>query len=254
MNIDNIAALAAQLQALGFQNFSGVLLKRICFRPDSFILTQKLLKGSDKFNFHLFYEGDARKTIYSLKYYDATLQKETVLADTSLDGINLVELESSMAEIDWKIAFELDTKQQWSPADKSSWEKELKVASVVDRLQQLDSSEQGKQIASILKLKYWTGMPYEEMAGTISPIKNKSDVSQRFYLSDGNDDISMEEAIRFLQNRWLEKQMHLKRKQTDDPLPAGTENEGNASSPAGLLQKNKLKVSRATRKYNKVRS
>lgn len=254
MNIDNIAALAAQLQSLGFQNFSTALLKRICFRPESFMLTQKLLKSGDQFSFHLFFEGDVHKAIYVFKYYDATLQKETVLTDTSLDGINLVELESDMAEIDWKIAFEQDTKKQWSVADRASWEKELKVASVVDTLQQLETTEAGKQIASILKLKYWTGMPYEEIAGTISPIKNKTDVSQRFYLSEGHDGISMEEAIRFLQNRWLEKQMHLKRKQTDDSLPADIDNEGNSSSPAGLLQKNKLKVSRTGRKYNKVRS
>jgi hypothetical protein len=139
-----------------------------------------------------------------------------------------------MAEIDWKIAFELDVKKQWSVDDKSTWENELKIESIIEDLNALQISEEGKSVAVSLKHKFWTGATYQELFGNISPLNNMHEVSQRFYFSEGQAGISVDEAYRFLQNRWLEKKMQIKRKQIDSSIIGESENNSPASSGNGL--------------------
>ena len=131
MNIENISALMEQLQSLGFENAGYSLLKRISFKPENFILSQKIEIAKDKLSFQLFFEKDIKQDIYVLPYYDAILQKETPLIDAAINGINTSNLEKSMIEIDWKNAFDFVTKKQLNLEDKTSWEKEQKVESVI---------------------------------------------------------------------------------------------------------------------------
>jgi len=84
MNIENISALLAQLQLLGFENAGYSLLKRISFKPDNFVLSQQIENAKDKLSFQLFFEKDVKHDIYVLLYYDAILQKETPLTDAPL--------------------------------------------------------------------------------------------------------------------------------------------------------------------------
>ena len=240
MNIENISALMGQLQSLGFENAGYSLLKRISFKPENFILSQKIEKAKDKLSFQLFFEKDVKQGIYVLSYYDAILQKETPLIDAAINGINTSNLEKSMIEIDWKNAFDFVTKKQLNLEDKTSWEKEQKVESVIEGLSELEKSEDGKVVAVGLKLKYWSGISYQELFGNISPLKNKSEVSQRFYFFEGQTGITVDEAYRFLQNRLLEKQMQAKRKQSDSTEISETEKDSHASSGSGLLKKKRL--------------
>ena len=252
MNIENISALMRQLESLGFENSGYSLLKRISFKPENFILSQKIEMGKNKLSLQLFFEKDIKQDIYVLSYYDAILQKETPLIDAAINGINTANLEKSMMEIDWKNAFDFVTKKQLNLEDKTSWEKELKVESVIDGLSELEKSEDGKIVAVGLKLKYWAGISYQELFGNISPLKNKSEVSQRFYFFDGQIGISVDEAYRFLQNRWLEKQMQAKRK---EPVANNEEELTEAehtSSGNGLLQKKRLNISKKGSKKNSI--
>ncbi len=114
MNVQNIISLAERLQTLGIENTSSSLLKRICFDPERFIISKRVEKENEQLTFHLFLEKDRAQNSYALIYYDAILQKEMDLTHTTINGINTTELEKRMAEIDRKIAFELDTKKQWS--------------------------------------------------------------------------------------------------------------------------------------------
>jgi hypothetical protein len=240
MNIENISALMGQLQSLGFENAGYSLLKRISFKPENFILSQKIEKAKDKLSFHLFFEKDIKQDIYVLSYYDAILQKETPLIDAAINGINTADLEKSMMEIDWKNAFDFVTKKQLNLEDKTTWEKEQKVESVIESLTELEKSEDGKVVAVGLKLKYWAGISYQELFGNISPLKNKSEVSQRFYFFEGQMGISIDEAYRFLQNRWLEKQIQVKKKQSDESTEKEIEHDTNGSSGSSLLRKKRI--------------
>jgi hypothetical protein len=239
MNIENISALMEQLQSLGFENAGYSLLKRISFKPENFILSQKMEKVKDKLSFQLFFEKNIKQDIYVLSYYDVILQKETSLIDAAINGINTSNLEKSMIEIDWKNAFDFVTKKQLNLEDKTSWEKELKVESVIESLSELEKSEDGKVVAVGLKLKYWAGISYRELFGNISPLKNKYEVSQRFYFFESQTGISVDEAYRFLQNRWLEKEMQAKRKQTET-LPQDEAESDNQSSGISLLKKKRV--------------
>ena len=76
MNIENILALADQLEKLGFNDLSYSLLKRICFQPENFGLSQRIEIANTRFSFHLAFAKEFEKDIYVLQYYDATLQNE----------------------------------------------------------------------------------------------------------------------------------------------------------------------------------
>jgi hypothetical protein len=247
MNIENISALIEQLQSLGFENVGYSLVKRISFKPENFILPQKMEKGKDKLTFQLSFEKNVNQGIYFLSYYDAILHKETPLIDAAINGINTTNLEKSMTEIDWKSAFDFVTKKQLNLQDKTTWEKELKVESVIEGLSELEKSEDGKAVAVGLKLKYWAGISYQEVFGNISPLKDKSEVGQRFYVLEVQAGISVDEAYRFLQNRWLEKQMQAKRKETANAEISETEKDRHASSGSGLLKKKRLGSSRTVK-------
>jgi hypothetical protein len=254
MNIENISALAEQLRLLGFENAGYSLLKRISFKPDSFFLSQKIEKAKDQLSFQLFFEKHSNQDLYVLIFYDAILQKETALADVTINGINAASLEKSIGEIDWKVAFDFTSKRHWNAEDKTSWEKEQKVESLIEDLIELEKSEEGKAIAIGLKLKYWVGIPYQELFGNISPLKNKSEVSQRFYFLEGQTGISVDEAYRFLQNRWLEKQMLAKRKQSVDSQSGDIENENQTSSGNGLLRKKRISNPKGTKKNKSIQN
>lgn len=246
MNLQNISTLTLQLQSLGFGDLGYLLLKRISFKPASFFLSQKMVKEKDQVSFHLFFENDQKQRVYILRYYDAILQKGN-LPDDQINGINIFSLDKRMAEIDWKEAFDLNKKKLFDVADSSTWDNEEKVENVIDDFLQLEKIEEGKIIGVNLKLKYWTGTAYQELFGAVNLIKNKSAVTQRFYFSEEETGISMNEAYRFLQNRWLEKQIQVKEKHSDSFDIGETENASHSSSTGSLLKKKRLSRSKPVR-------
>lgn len=240
MNIQNIVALATQLETLGLSEMSSLLLKRICFKPESFTISTKLMKGNEQISFELYFEADVKVSEYILKFYDATLQKELTLPNTTINDVDIIDLDNRMKSVDWKSAFNLNMKKQWSPENKTTWEVEQSIETIITDLNQLEQSEEGKSIANSLKQKFWADIPGNDNIVNISSGKNKQDVSQRFYLFDGQPGISVDEAYRFLQNRWLEKQMQAKRKQSDDTNAEKNEQSDQASSGNGLLRKKRV--------------
>jgi hypothetical protein len=239
MDIQNIITLEKQLQSLGFHDRGSLLLKRICFKPDSFCLLQRINKENEVMLFNLYFERLQKSDTYVLQYYDVTLQKKNGVSTFPVDGIVPAELEKQMAAIDWKKAFSLDESKQWNPSDKSTWETELKISGIIESLSVLEKSEQGKAVASSLKQKFWPGTLYQEIVGSITLVKNKADVSQRFYISEDGGGITTDEAYRFLQNKYMEKQLQLKRKQTDNG-DESTDEESNGTSSSGLLKKKRI--------------
>jgi hypothetical protein len=242
MNIQNITALAEQLQSLGFDDPGSLLLKRICFNPACFYLSQRIAKGNDKLEARLYFEKGKGSEVYVLKYYDMTLLRENDFEEMVIAGIRTSGLMNQMASIDWKKAFNVDEKKQWTPEDKTSWENESRVETVIESLGILEQDEKGKVIASFLKFKFWNGVPFQEIVGNIPVIKNKSDVSQRFYFSEKGTGISIDEAYRFLQNKCIEKQIHYKKKQGDE-IAENENGETSSTGGSGLLKKRRINQS-----------
>ncbi len=239
MNIQNVSALSNQLVELGFEDIGSLLLKRICFKPDNFCLQQRINKKKEVMLFSLYFERLQKTDSYVMQYYDVTLQKENGVSEPSVGGINQTELEKQMAVIDWKKAFSIDEKKILNPDDKSTWETELKISGIIESLSILENSEHGKAIASSLRKKFWSGTLCPEITGPITFIKNKADVSQRFYISEDGEGITVDEAYRFLQNKCMEKQLQLKRKQADSG-DESIDEKATGKTGSGLLKKKRI--------------
>jgi hypothetical protein len=247
MNIQNIVALAEQLQLLGFENIGYSLAKRICFKPGSFLLIRQTENRGDSVSFQLYFEKNKEQNEYFLLYYDAIFQKKICFDQVTINGINVVTLEKQMAEIDWKKAFEFDEKKLLSADDKTGLEKEQRIEAIINDLISLEKTDKGKSVAASLKLNHWSGTSYQELFGNITIPKNKAEVSQRFYFLEGQNGISVDEAYRFLQNRWLEKEMQAKKKQMDT-LNVDGETTNHETAGNGLLRKKRSRKSRAAKK------
>ncbi len=55
--------------------------------------------------------------------------------------------------------------------------------------------------------KFWRDSPLQSLIPVLSFLKSKHELSQRFYVIDGNG-ITASEAYRFLNNRWMERKMY----------------------------------------------
>lgn len=234
MNIDNLTALAAQLQNLGFGDIGNALLKWICFKPDSFSISKLLEKGEDKLQVELFFEKEQSE--YFLKCYDIAIQQKASSQLKEINDVHIASLENKMTVINWKQAFELNEQKPWNA--KTDVTNEEAIESVITDLAKLESSEEGKAIAATLKAKYWNGSNYNEVFGIITAPKMKAEISQRFFIFDGQPGISIDEAYRFLQNRRMEKQM--KKKQTDNQTSETSDDVMSGNSGSGLLKKKRM--------------
>src|SRR6266542_2725646 len=212
MNIQNIRTLSDSLQALGFA-IASQLLKNISFKPSNFTIHQRMVKGSDVMNFHLAFEKNGDGNSYSPIYYDAVFRKEIEILNVSINGIEVKKLDN-----------------------------------IVTDLQALESVEEGREIVDRLKMKFWYDSPGQEMIGNLSSLKSKFEISQRFYFFEGQNGISVEEAYRFLHNRWMEKQLQAKKKQMEI---SNVEEQPNGNAKAGS-DKNLLRKKRRN-KNNKVK-
>lgn len=203
MDIGKIKMLEEQLEELGFQDMQGVLLKRTCFLPDEFLVKRSLAIDEDNLDFCFYFKKDHDK--YVIEYYDACLRKEIIAPDVNVKNINVRKLDETMNSIDWKTAFAFDELKSWDSDDKESWEKESKILSVVKDLQTLGMVDEGKLLAQSLKLKHWEGVCPPAWVEHTENFKNKIALTQRFYFPQNGKGITSNEAIRFLQNKWLEK-------------------------------------------------
>ncbi len=215
MNLQNIRLLIEQLSSLGFENLEYTLVRKMAFKPQRFLISHQVEKSGDKVVFQLSFQFNSDQNCYAFDYFDAAFQKDIVRNDVVIDGINSTVVEKAMAEIDWRSAFDFESKKNQGALEKETWENEQKVESVIGALAQLEKSEEGRIVATDLKLKYWKGFNYQEVVGITLHPNSKSGIRQRFYFHEGEDCISAPEAVRFLRNRWLEMEVARKRKKVE---------------------------------------
>lgn len=209
MNRLNINELAEKIQRVGFDGVLPCLVLRICFQPAQFVISRVLQKGSEKAIFHFCIKCNTETGNYVLDFYDAVLQKEAALAE-EMNGINIGLLDKRMMEIDWQKALRLENAEANTTEEKKMWEEAEAIEGIVSDLTKLEKSN-GADAALRLKQKHWAGTEYQEFTGTALSGKIKDEISQRFFLQDNNI-ISADEAFRFLQNRWLERELQVKRR------------------------------------------
>lgn len=261
------------LVATGFsENLGHRLLQYVCFKPADFVLTEQVARGPDLLTCQLYFERKGDEYICS--YYDACFLKEVKVPDLSIQGINLKELDRRMGETDWQMnaggSFDQDLggpnwqagtgkikqvvdRTDWEAGaacklqDEASWHRENQIEGIVTDLLRLAATDEGKPFADALKLKHWATVPLHPMMGNLNAIRSRFEVSQRFYFFDGKG-ISVEEAYRFLLNRWLEKKFQADRKKALPGNDVVRDTDGEASgSDKGLLKKKRVKAQKIKR-------
>lgn len=233
MNIQNIDSLTGTLSSLGFaKDLGNKLCRNICFRKPEFAIKERLTIGSDNVNFNLVFQCKSEKHEYACIYYDATLRKEINITSSVINGVNTKELEKQMQDINWGIDYENKIEKEFHSGEKETWLREEKINKVVMQLHSLSSAAEGEDIADCLRFKFWCDTPAQEMIRNINALKSRYEISQRFYFFDNGSCISAEEAHRFLNNRWMEKSLQLKKKQGED------KEEGNTSIIGHSADKN----------------
>lgn len=234
MNAENIAFLTETINKIGLQkSISRKLVQHICFSPPKFVLTDRVLIERDWLSCSLMFEKKEEK--YVCAYYDASLLKGIDLPKMLVQSIDLQRLDLQMSEVDWQLNGSGD--KAFILEDETTWQNEQKIEQIMLALGELSSSEEGKHYADSLKLKHWSGSSSHYLIGSLTSLRSKFEVSQRFYLMDGIV-ISVNEAYRFLINQWMERQQQLKRKQQ----VSSNENESYSNNDSLLPKKRKYKT------------
>ena len=207
--------LKVLLLSLGFkEGLEQELCAKICFQPDKFLLSYRLMKEGDAVEFFL--EFELLDEDYTCKFYEAVLRKKINFSSAIISDGHLTELDKRMQLIDWN-----------QVSDHES------IDAIITDLKLLDRTEEGRAAASLLKLKFWSSTTAENLIPNLSSLKSKYEISQRFYFFDDEAPITIEEAYRFLCNRWREKQILLKKKQEVPAPPVTAESAGVGSASAG---------------------
>jgi hypothetical protein len=236
LNEKNIGVLKEQLLALGLPPEIEYQLKaNICLQPDHFLIKLRDVKEDDIINSAFYFERDGND--YHFRYYECCLRKKIFIPDDILNDIDGKQLEKIMAAIDWNtFSMHGGTKQQEEGTEEI-------IEGIVTELKNLSSTPEGYYLAGRLKVKFWLDTPLVSFIPNINSIRNQYEISQRFYFFEGEAQISLDEAYRFLCHRWREKQLNAKKKQ------AGSDGSGN--NAADDVQKDKL-LSKKKSKKGKV--
>jgi len=158
-------------------------------------------------------------------------------------SINLAELDLSMGAIDWPFGavdkgFRLDAE--------GTWKREKSISQVVSQLTRLSATEEGKYFADALKLKHWAEAGLEDLIGNLNAIRGKFEISQRVYFIEG-EGIPVDEAYRFLLNRWMEKKMQARKREQ------GKETQRNSTAATGEIQGKGLLQKKKRTKVKRLR-
>ena len=204
----SIGELKGILQQLGFKDgLEQQLRSQICFQPERFLLGAISVKEKDTIEILLQFEKVAGND-YRCRLYDALLRKNILVEDAA-------QLDHQMNGIAWADAV----------AGKLDPVTEEAIDSIITQLYDLEAKVDTNGLATLLKFKYWRSTALEERIENISFYKGQYEIVQRFYFFEGAAQINIEEAYRFLNNKWMEKQFQLKKKQTEpveESASAGT--------------------------------
>ena len=92
-------------------------------------------------------------------------------------------------------------------ADKTTWQQEAYIKEIVADLEVLAAIQECAALANALKYKFWIDTALQSTVPELQYLRSKYELIQRFYIING-DGITASEAYRFLNNRWLERQIY----------------------------------------------
>lgn len=206
MQQPDYSALLQQLRALGFPpSLHRGLSRNTCLGKESFLLRHVEKRGRDTLLFSLLFKSDQGE-MYAPCWYEATLRKCPVIPQEVIQNINLTELDNRMSEVNWKLSLNrLD--EMMEEVETVSFEREEAVSNIMLQLSDLETSEEGKQWAPLLKWIHWTDTPMESLVEGVQRFRSMNEVTQRYYFFEEEDPFTLCDAYRFLSHRWREKRL-----------------------------------------------
>lgn len=217
MNTMNLEAIKARLVALGLDHeVEEKLMSEIVFGPAVFDLRFVRLSGLDTGIFLVHIERSASGE-YTVVHYIASLRKAVVLNPASQ------VMAERMEKIDWKLIASYRG-SSFVTIDLSILKEAFAVLQEAAKLAEYP----------LILYKYWAGTTLEALVPEVASLKSKYELSQRFYVSEEHTAIRSDEAIRFLQNRWRERQMQqerLQRRQAEGGQNQSASAKGNKRKP-----------------------
>ena len=208
MDIQHISALIETLSSLGFSSSTGrTLLFNACLQQKNFIIRERMHFGADTINYQLYFKEDTVSKELTCSYYDATLRKAAEISASVVNGIDVPDLEKRMGSVNWEISSDNHSSEDFDITDQNTWKQETVMEEITTDLEMLASTQEGTALANTLKYKFWTDPALQNLIPELSVIKSKYELSQRFYVIDGNG-ITASEAYRYLNNRWMERKIH----------------------------------------------
>lgn len=237
MSEANIQVLSSQLASLGFtKSFESALSTAICFKPERFELRDIEKEAHSTIIVAVQFQA-MENDVYAMPYYDVTLRKAVVFSNDLVNGINALALDQDMEAIDW--LGQMSGKFIRTDMSLPSIEKSHAILSVMQKLQQMEKYN-ARDTANLLRYKHWVDTPHESLIPSLAFLKGQFEVSQRFYFFDGEQPISKGEAVRFLNSRWVEKQMLAKKKAASGNAEIDAIEKANEKTRgSGLLSKKK---------------
>lgn len=205
---ERLEPLIKNLASLGFGEHAIQLLRLYhCLQLCHFTIRTGITKGGDRLNLHLYFEQNENS--FALLYYDAILRKEINLPQQVVSQGEVMQLVRNMEAINWKDLFAED--------NILSSQQEETVYAIMGSLKTLDADPGTKELASATRVRYWADTALQEIF-SLSALKTRFEIAQRFYFFEDQPSIGVEEAYLFLNNRWMEKQLHAKSKPVDSPF------------------------------------
>lgn len=242
MNEKNIETIKDQLLSLGLATeIEFDLRANICLLQDQFQVSYRQVKEQDIINSVFYFER--KESEYCCSYYEACLRKKIPVPQIVLNEIDVKWLDERMAKIDWQNLLLNNSDRNLKSENKLTWLREEEIESIVIDLKKLSITPDGLQIAERLKIKFWMDTALAMLIPNMGVLRNQYEISQRFYFFQDEEQISLDEAYRFLSHRWREKQLNVKRKSTENT--AGLENNSLAAA-----KDNKLLTKRRNNKGN----
>ncbi len=191
----NVERIKARLLGLGFDHMvEEKLMAQVCFGAAAFDLRFDKMVGEDACSFLVRVERGGGGE-FVVAYYSALFRKGFGL------GTSALKLAERMSRVDWK---------QLALARAFVVVVELPI--VQEAYSLLEEITKSPEV-SLLLYKYWAGTSLESLVPDFVSLKAKYELMQRFYVSEEHQPITSDEAIRFLQNRWMEKAMQQSRLQ-----------------------------------------
>jgi len=160
--LGNNEALRLHLEKLGFGNKLNEAISFYESYPQAhFQLPVRERNEKEAIDYWLRFEKSDNTRNYQLTGYDATLRIYPEIPDTIIIGINTGKLDEAMKQFDWSLDHHTEALIDELLQTKAGRQELKSLDNILNDINKLHHSPEGKEIAEKLMFKYWSAGPYE---------------------------------------------------------------------------------------------